>query len=118
MLALWLFGIGCGIAQACVVAHLKPAPAAAEREATAGGCEHEDDGGLAQAQCRDFCAKASSSIPTLKPAPSDLLVAALPPSVITTVAPVPALVLVADALLRPPDRPARPIAITYGRLAL
>lgn len=122
MLMLWLFGIGCGVAQACMLAHLQAAPPAIELTAagTLDSCEHqhEDDGGLAQAQCRDFCDKASTSIPTLKSTLSGLLLAALMPTVVNTVAPAPALVIAAEGWPRPPDRPAAPITITYGRLAL
>ena len=122
MLLLWLFGIGCGIAQACAGSHLQAATDGIGRGQTSavGDCEqhHGEQGGLAQAHCRDFCDNASTSVPTVQPSLNGLFVLALMPAVINTVAPVPALSLARAGVLRPPDRPARPITLTYLRLAL
>lgn len=118
MLLLWLFGIGAGVAHACLAPGLEgpgdrsaePAAradalidaAAPEAPAACHGAEHHHEGVPGKTNCQDFCNKASVSIPPLKAALDAVLGAALlslSTAVIVPV-PVPALALVRACVTR------------------
>jgi hypothetical protein len=125
VLLLWLFGIGAGVAHACLAPSLAASTttgvAAADHGAALAPCHGEglaDEGAPLKTNCQDFCDRASVSIPPLKAALDQVLGAALLLTVVTMIAPVPASAP-ANRLVRRRDgaRPA-PIAIAYLRLTL
>ena len=115
VLFLWLFGIGAGIANACittapaapvatVASHLVVSVAAHHDAVThdharvgiaglpsysAGASAHH--GSLSKANCQDFCGKATVSIPPLKSALDDIQSHAVIVKTAVTVLPMPAL---------------------------
>jgi hypothetical protein len=120
VLLLWLFGIGAGIANACLVPdtggaqHEISAPGVAEHHAVPSG----QTGAATQSNCGDFCDKASVSIPALKSALDPVHGQAILMSPVAVVLSVPALAPVPvqrhrRVALRPP-----PIHIAFLRLAL
>jgi hypothetical protein len=142
VLFLWLFGLGSGIANACLTAGpadaaswpafdsvgvMAPHPDAAAHEGAhhhhGTGSAHDGltghHGTIAKTNCQDFCGKASVSIAPLKSALDDVQAHALMATVFTTTAlPVPEF---APVRLRVPRRDgvqAPPIPIAFLRLAL
>jgi hypothetical protein len=102
VLLLWLFGVGAGVANACLAPRLgepggHPSGQAAHakashRDAHASAIAHrhashqvhhevgtqEQQGSSGKSNCEDFCDKASASIPTLRSALDDAQVHAVP----------------------------------------
>jgi hypothetical protein len=134
VLVLWLFGLGSGIASACLAGGLSDAaPVAAEHatdahalhhDAAAHGSSHHGDEAdphviTGKTNCQDFCDKATVSIPLLKSALDAAQAHALMTTVVTTTAlPVPAL---PPAKLQGPRRDGvrpLPIPIAFLRLTL
>jgi len=139
VLLLWLFGIGAGVANACITT--APAASAARhivavvdahhdvvshdhgQAASAGLPSQSADapahlGNLSKANCQDFCDKAAVSIPPLKSALDDGQLHAVIAPTAMTVVPMPAF---APVQLRVPRRDgvlAPPIPIAFLRLAL
>ena len=139
VLLLWLFGIGAGVANACITT--APAASAARhivavvdahhdvvshdhgQAASAGLPSQSADapahlGNLSKANCQDFCDKASVSIPPLKSALDDIQSHPVIAMTAMTVLPMPAF---APVQLRVPRRDgvqAPPISIAFLRLAL
>jgi hypothetical protein len=128
VMLLLLFGLGAGVANACVVGTLA---AAGHREgpAHASGPLHHAHPADAQAgqdapaplagvHCQDFCAKAALSILPLKSALDDVHAAALITKAPAAVLPVPAFAAAPAWPLRRDGAPAPRILITFLRLAL
>jgi len=139
VLLLWLFGMGAGVANACIIS--APGAAAAiqivavvdthhdvvahdhEHAASAGLPSQGTDspahlGNLFKANCQDFCDKATVSIPPLKSALDDIQSHPVIATTAMTVLPMPAF---APVQLRVPRRDgvqAPPISIAFLRLAL
>jgi hypothetical protein len=142
VLWLWLFGLGAGIAHACLTSvptdAISPAIAQADdalaqhREATAhGGSHHEHPvsaahdglaghhGTVAKTNCQDFCGKAMVSIPPLKSALDDGQAHALIAAVVTTTAlPLQAVAPVQLWVPRRDGVQAPPILLAFLRLTL
>lgn len=138
LLFLWMFGVGVGIANACLVVPgmVMLAPSHAWRVADvvgsqAHGGEHGmsgqaagDQGPLAepdsqaQPNCVDCCDKASASTPLLKSALDGLQGHAAVPLPIATVLPMPAFAPLQLWMPRPDGVLAPPIPIAFLRLAL
>jgi len=128
VLLLWLFGVGTGVANACMVPasgglnghgalhHAQASVAHHHPAATAGA--HDHDAAPAVSNCQDFCDKASVSLPSLKAAPGDVqgqawLVSAVPLMLAAPVfAPAQPWMPRRDGLRAPP------IPIAFLRLAL
>lgn len=120
VLLLWLFGIGAGIANACLVPYTEGAH---HETSVADVAEHHaalpgQAGAATKSNCGDFCNKASVSIPALKSAFDPVHGQAILMSPVAVVLPVPALVPAPvlwhrRVALRPP-----PIHIAFLRLAL
>lgn len=135
-LLLWLFGVGAGVAHACLTLGLSapgngPDGSATRSEvvhedtavAASAGCHgagqaHHDDGVPGKTNCQDFCDKASVSIPPLKAALDDVLGAALLFPAVAGVVPVPALAPVQAWVPRRSGVGAPPIHIAFLRLTL
>ena len=139
VLLLWLFGIGAGVANACITT----APTAAvashigsvvdthhdvaahdHAQAASSGPPSQSTeapghfGNLSKANCQDFCDKATVSIPPLKSALDDIQSHSVIAMTAMTVLPMPAF---APVQLRVPRRDgvqAPPISIAFLRLAL
>jgi len=141
LLVLWLFGVGIGIANACMAPHAAgPAdgsvrmstaaevshPGAGEdRDAGHSGPHHSheaegaDRGGpTASANCQDFCDKVAVSMPPLKSTLDQVQGQALLPSAASTTAPVAPLLWVQPWMPRRHAVWAPPIPISFLRLAL
>ncbi len=142
VLLAWLFGVGIGVAHACLSSNLtQPSdPAAAHATdagmphhgATAAGVAHTLDSSQAQADagtpgepgsaarstCVDYCDKVSIQVPLLKSALDDAQVYALPLTAVALVVPVPALESVQLWVPRRDGVWALPIPIAFLRLAL
>ena len=142
VLLVWLFGVGAGFANACLVPSVaqpggKPAAhtsdeSAPSRDAAASGLGHhkgssdvhtgEDaqgqPGHAAKSNCVDFCDKASVSIPPLKSSLDEVQGHAPPPRAIAAVLPVPVHLPVRPWVPRPEGVRAPPIRIAFLRLAL
>jgi hypothetical protein len=131
-LLLWLFGVGAGVAHACLAPNLvapgdESGALATPAEAASGhtachdaGPTHDHEGLQGKTNCQDFCDKASVSIPPLKTALDDVLGAALLFPVVAGIAPVPALAPVQHAVPRRDGAlaPPVPIVIAFLRLTL
>jgi hypothetical protein len=143
MLLLWVFGIGAGVANACVVAieadgggyvdgakasQPAPAPSVASPDTARHGSHAglHDEGSLdqqgtpGQSNCRDFCDKTSVSIPPQQSVFDHAQGHALPPLVTAVI---PAVASTSSAALPRPDRDVGsaapvPITIAFLRLAL
>jgi len=141
VLLLWLFGVGAGVANACLVPSVVglsgPAPGAWDgiqvSHHVAGAAfkvPHHEPGSARNADspghqeptsklnCQDFCDKATVSMPKQKSALDDVHGHALPPRTVSTALAVPALPRVQ---LRVPRRDgvwSPPIPIAFLRLAL
>ena len=137
LLLLWLFGIGTGVAHACMAPHLQaqgpqgldsealvPAPGAAGDRATdpapchGAGQAHGDPGAQVKSNCQDFCEKASVSIPPLKSALDAVLGAALLFPAPAGMVPVPAPAPIQHAVPRRDGALAPPISIAIAFLRL
>jgi len=140
-LLLWLFGIGVGVANACLTTHsAEPggplggpafevgaltdeamAPASAHHHGS-GQADREGTlshhGSAAQSSCHAFCEKAGISIPSLKSALDDVQGHALFLPAVAAVVPAPALVPVRLWVPRRDGVRAPPIPIAFLRLAL
>jgi hypothetical protein len=142
VLLLWLFGLGAGIAHAC----LTPSPTAVaavavavadealapHHHAAADPASHhrhlapsaqdglaDHHGTIAKTNCQDFCSKATVSIPSLKSALDDVHAHALMATVFTTTAlPLPAFAAMPLWVPRRDGVKAPPIPIAFLRLAL
>lgn len=125
MLFVWLFGIGAGIANACL--STLPTEHGGAHSALASEVEAAHHVGVEdshespdKANCVNFCDKASASIPTLKPASDDAQVHPLICLLGASALPVPAVepeqgsVPRRDGVQAPPI----PIVIAFLRLAL
>jgi len=138
VLLLWLFGVGVGVANACVLAigvgtaqgatflqdsaHAAPAASSGEHHGARAGM-HEGAGDRESApgssNCKDFCDKTGVSVPPQKSSLDGAHGHALPPAVIAVIRPIEPPSPVA---LRRPDRDRHsglpPITIAFLRLAL
>jgi hypothetical protein len=142
VLVLWLFGLGAGIANACITTgQVAPVAAVASQLVAVVDAHHDavthdhaqadsvglpsrsadapaHHGSLSKANCQDFCDKATVSIPPQKSALDDIQSHAVFAMTAVTVLPIPAF---APAQLRVPRRDgvqAPPILIAFLRLAL
>lgn len=123
MLFVWVFGIGMGVANACLstppTEHAGVHPAhASEVAATHHDGAEDTRGSPVNPHCQDFCDRASVSIPKLKAALDDVQAHVLIPQVVATALPVP---VFEPVQLRVPRRDgvrAPPIPIAFLRLAL
>jgi len=131
VLALWLFGVGVGVAHAClapgalqpvgpVAAHLSVGdlPHAGPDQAAADGDAHCQPGQAAHSNCQDFCDKARVSVPTLKSALDAAQGHALSLLAVAVVLPVSAHEPVPWLAPRRDGVRAPPIPIAFLRLAL
>ena len=141
MVVLWLFGVGVGIANACLAPPVVGLPgdpvrtsaaseplhpgAAADRDARHPGPPHSHDGQgadhggpTASPNCQDFCDKVAVSMPPLKSTLDQVQGHALPPSAASTAAPVAPALWVRPWLPRRHGVWAPPIPISFLRLAL
>ena len=129
-LLLWLFGIGAGVAHACLAPNLvapgheaNESATLVEAEGDHAGCHptgqgHADEGVQVKTNCQDFCDRASVSIPPLKAALDDVLGAALLFLAVAAVVPIPALAPVLHAVPRRDGALAPPVVIAFLRLRL
>jgi hypothetical protein len=138
LLVLRLFGVGIGIANACLVVPgmVMSAPSHAWRAADAMVSQaHADEHGMsgqaaddqsalaepdsqAQPNCVDCCDKASASTPLLKSALDGLQGHAAVPPAMATVLPMPAFAPLHQWMPHRDDMPAPAIPIAFLRLAL
>lgn len=142
MLFLWLFGIGAGIANACLAPNLAqlggtiaaragdegtahdgaPAFGVAQHHASSQVQSDENTqaqkGSAAKGNCTDFCDKASVSIRSLNSALDGIQDHALPLAVLAVVLPGPAFVPVQAWVPRRDGVWSAPIPITFLRLTL
>jgi hypothetical protein len=122
VLLLWLFGVGTGVAHACLAPSLaewgEGSEAAAAGDCHGAGQTAADERAAGKTNCQDFCDKAGVSIPPLKAALDDVLGAALLFPAVAAVAPVPALAPVQAAVPRRDGGWAPPIRIALLRLTL
>ncbi|MDP1900360.1 MAG: hypothetical protein Q8K96_07890 [Rubrivivax sp.] len=142
VLLLWLFGVGIGVAHACLtpslaglggelaamsmdvdaVPHEVAAPQGAHHPGADQPGHHERADGepasSVKSNCQDFCDKASVSIPPLKAALDDALGHGLPPMAAAAVLPVPAFQPVQWWVPRRDGVAAPPVPIAFLRLTL
>lgn len=146
LLLLWLFGVGAGVANACLAPSLVQSggPAAGQgltpgaspqglsspaghdhagaghEGGHASGHEGGDHGPVspAKANCQDFCDKSTVSVTPLKTAVGEVDAHALPPQVAATVLQVPAVRAALPWVPRRDGGLAPPIPIAFLRLAL
>lgn len=124
VLLLWLFGVACTLANACLASGSAPAsdPVAAVQQPGAvpaqadAGC-HGQQGAATRTACSDFCDKVRISIP-LKSALDQASGHALPAAALALAVPAPAPIPVPRWLPRQQDDWAPPIPIVFLRLAL
>lgn len=138
VLFVWLFGLGLGIANACVAAQQfagggdtvqGKGQAQATGSAAAAGCEHHSSAVPDQAShdghdpspksnCENLCERAGVTVPPQKSVPDNYQFDALPPAVAALT--VPASVDVAADVRAPRQDGARPLSIpiVFLRLAL
>ncbi len=140
-LVVWLFGIGAGIAQACMAPNHqalhgeRTAPAGAvhvirgEAAQPAGDSDHASqqtqrggasghDDSLVESICQDFCEKSALAIPPLRTALDKVQCDALLPAVGAMTCPVPATEPVRVSVPRQYGALAPPIRLAFLRLAL
>ena len=96
MLFVWLFGVGAGLANACLTALPTETAGGHSTHDTGAAAPHHDGaekslGSPANPSCQVFCDGAGVSIPTQKAAIDDLQAYALVPQVVATALPVPVL---------------------------
>jgi hypothetical protein len=123
MLFAWVFGIGAGVANACLstlpTEHAGvPSVHASEIAVTHHDGAEDPHGSPVSPNCQDFCGTASVSIPTLKAALDDVQAHALIPQVVATALPVPVFEPVQSRLPRRDGVRAPLIRIAFLRLAL
>jgi hypothetical protein len=142
VLLVWLFGVGAGLANACLAPSVAEAPDvhaahvlasdSLSSDSTASGQSqghdasgpHQHEGTLDQpsssskANCQDFCDKASVSIPPLKTALDDAHGLGIPPSVVVIDLPLPAFTPIQSWVPCRDGMWAPPISIAFLRLAL
>ena len=142
VLLVWLFGLGIGVANACLAASIFEVARHSIAGSAASAPEHEgtaaedrshyagvtqsvsdeaaaDQRGVAdKSSCQNFCDRASVSVPPQKSFVDDAHVPALPPPVAATVVPVPAFPPVRVWVARRDAALAPPIPIAFLRLAL
>jgi len=121
VLLLWLFGIGVGMAHACLstnqaaTAGLEAHHASQQAQNAEGsGCEQS----TVKSACQDFCDKSTISIPPLKLALDHAGASALPPPAQASFFLAPAAELAPWRMPRRDGDRAPPIAIAFLRLAL
>lgn len=135
VLLLWLFGVGAGIANACITTgqvapgaavanHLVAVVAHGHAQADGAGLPSQSEdapthlGNLSKANCQDLCDKATVSIPPLKSALDDIQSHAVIAMTAVTVLPMPAFVPLQLQVPRRDGVLAPPILIAFLRLAL
>lgn len=133
LLLLWLFGVGAGVANACLAPSLvQPGGQAAGHAHASAGHEGGHEGGHdarhsggdhgpvspAKANCQDFCDKSTVSVAPLKSAVGEVDAHALPPPLAATVLQVPAVRAPLPWVPRREGGLAPPIPIAFLRLAL
>lgn len=142
LLLLWLFGVGAGVANACLApslvqpgggaaGHGLTADAAAQALSSPAGHDHAGAGHAsehesgdhgpvspAKANCQDFCDKSTVSVTPLKSAVGEVDAHALPPQLAATVLQVPAVRAALPWVPRRDGVLAPPIPIAFLRLAL
>ena len=142
LLLLWLFGVGAGVANACLAPNLvlaggpetgRAPPAGDAHHGLSSPASHHHDGAAqagghqntghgpaspAKANCQDFCDKSTVSVPPLKSAVGEVDAHALPPQVAATVLQVPAVQAALPWVPRRDGGLAPPIPIAFLRLAL
>ena len=133
VLLLWLFGIGTGVANACLGPSLADSGAHPTGHPSASQATHGDtaalpsaayerpdrEGPFGKSNCQDFCEKSTVSIPPLKSALDSVQGHALLPGAVMAILPVPA--FSPDELLLPRRDGGLapvPIRIAFLRLAL
>ena len=127
VLLLWLFGVGSGVANACMASN--PAESGAPHDDTVahhhalvpplhveGDADHPILPG--KANCQDFCGKAGVSIPPLKSVLDGFHGPAFLPTVIATAVPAPPLPALQLWVPRREGVRAPPIPIAFLRLTL
>ncbi len=123
MLFVWVFGIGAGLANACLTTLPTEQAGGHPPHASEVAASHHDEadeapGSAANPNCQVFCDRASLSIPTLKAALDDVQAHALVSQVVTTTLPVPVFEPVQLWVPRRDGVRAPPIPIAFLRLAL
>ena len=132
VLLLWLYGLGTGLANACLATSLvlptTPVGAYAAAGVTPGTdsaqahlrepCHHGQQGAPTKSNCADFCDKAGISVPPLKSALGDVQGHALPLAAIAIILPVPVFEPVRLWLPRREGVAAPPIPLAFLRLTL
>jgi hypothetical protein len=120
LLVLWLLGVGISVANACLTSGVATPDHVAHSTSPAlhGGGATAHHGSLVTANCQDFCAKVTVSVPLLKAALDDVQAHAMGPIQIGPAVPVPAEAPVQPWKPRQDTVLALPIAIAYLRLAL
>jgi hypothetical protein len=123
VLLLWLFGVGAGVANACLATgHPAAAHGHARSDAVGAPLQEADAptpvGNLAKANCQDFCDKATVSIPPLKSALDDTQSHPAIATTALTVLPMPAFAPRPLWVPRRDGAQAPPIPIVFLRLAL
>lgn len=115
LLFVWLFGVGSGVANACLLprAQLHSTVLAPHRHAAS---DHQDS--MAKANCQDFCDKTTASMPAPKPSLDDVQSHAAVSTAMATAAPAPAFVPAQTWMPVGHGALAPPIRIAYLRLAL
>jgi hypothetical protein len=135
VLMVWVFGVGLGVANACLASFegVRGAMSAVTNSSSAAddvmpeGCEHRSDAAREQgdsqtrhekSNCESFCERASVPAAPQKSMIDDLHGDLLPHSVVTSIAPAPA-PAPSRLPVPPPDGPrSLPIPIAFLRLAL
>ncbi|MBE0546782.1 MAG: hypothetical protein IH627_03795 [Rubrivivax sp.] len=141
VLLVWLFGVGVGVANACLAPTVVGLPEVGSGSAAGIQASHHQGAAVPKAlhhaagpnqnvdapdhrepaagsNCQDFCAKATVSMPPLKSALDDVQACALPPHAMSTALAVPALPWVQPWVPRRDGVRALPIPIAFLRLAL
>lgn len=123
MLFVWVFGIGMGVANACLSTLPTEHAGVHAAHASEVAGTHDDGaegphGSPVNPHCQDFCDRASVSIPTPKAALDDVQAHSLIPQVVATALPVPVFETVQLRVPRRDGVRAPPIPIAFLRLAL
>ena len=117
VLLLWLFGIGTGVANACLGPSLADSGAHPTGHSSAAYEPPDREGPFGKSNCQDFCEKSTVSIPPLKSALDNVQGPALLPGAVVVILPVPA--FSPDELLLPlRDGGLAPVPITIAFLRL
>jgi hypothetical protein len=127
VLLLWSFGVGVGVANACLAAHSTPAAGlatglAAHCHGASQGHQHlasmDPPAQSGNPNCQDFCDKASVSIPSPRVALDDAQGHAFFPATVVSLVPAPTFAPVRLWMPRRDGVRAPPIQIAYLRLTL